>query len=149
MESRPKLPTGPPEVEERFDITDLAKQWRQIGWNIAGLHEKIHREEMERIRISKLISSMLVIYDDIKLSRRQTEVMESLCGQAMRTNKEIAANLNISERTAKFHISNLLLMYGVATRHALYMKYRYIRMIRPIGNGKDSELLTLEDTNAA
>jgi len=37
------------------------------------------------------------------------------------SNKEIAAKLNMSERTAKFHVSNLLAKYGVRRRADLIL----------------------------
>lgn len=48
------------------------------------------------------------------LSRRETEVLDSLMLNL--SNKEIANKLNISERTVKFHVSNLLAKHGVRRR---------------------------------
>jgi DNA-binding NarL/FixJ family response regulator len=48
------------------------------------------------------------------LSRREREVLESLLQNL--SNKEIANKLNISERTVKFHVSNLLEKHGVRRR---------------------------------
>jgi DNA-binding NarL/FixJ family response regulator len=48
------------------------------------------------------------------LSRREREVLESLLQNL--SNKEIASQLNISERTVKFHVSNLLQKHGVRRR---------------------------------
>jgi DNA-binding NarL/FixJ family response regulator len=48
------------------------------------------------------------------LSRREREVLESLLQNL--SNKEIANKLNISERTVKFHVSNLLAKHGVRRR---------------------------------
>lgn len=48
------------------------------------------------------------------LSRREQEVLESLMLNL--SNKEIASKLNISERTVKFHVSNLLAKHGVRRR---------------------------------
>jgi DNA-binding NarL/FixJ family response regulator len=54
-----------------------------------------------------------------RLSRREKEVMEALLENL--SNKEIAAKLNMSERTAKFHVSNLLAKYGVRRRADLIL----------------------------
>ena len=54
-----------------------------------------------------------------RLSRREKEVMDSLLENL--SNKEIAAKLNMSERTAKFHVSNLLAKYGVRRRADLIL----------------------------
>lgn len=48
------------------------------------------------------------------LSRREKEVLQAVLGNL--SNKEIAGQLNISERTAKFHVSNLLAKFGVQRR---------------------------------
>jgi DNA-binding NarL/FixJ family response regulator len=54
-----------------------------------------------------------------KLSRREREVMEALLENL--SNKEIGSKLNMSERTAKFHVSNLLAKYGVRRRADLIL----------------------------
>jgi DNA-binding NarL/FixJ family response regulator len=48
------------------------------------------------------------------LSRREQETLDSLLENL--ANKEIASKLNISERTVKFHVSNLLSKFGVRRR---------------------------------
>lgn len=48
------------------------------------------------------------------LSRREQEVLDSLMLNL--SNKEIASKLNISERTVKFHVSNLLAKHNVRRR---------------------------------
>jgi DNA-binding NarL/FixJ family response regulator len=55
------------------------------------------------------------------LSRREQEVMESLMLNL--SNKEIASKLNISERTVKFHVSNLLAKHGVRRRADLIVMH--------------------------
>jgi DNA-binding CsgD family transcriptional regulator len=45
------------------------------------------------------------------------------------SNKEIAARLNISERTVKFHVSNLLAKFGVERRQELIM---HCLQVRPV-----------------
>ncbi len=54
-----------------------------------------------------------------RLSRREKEVLDALLENL--SNKEIAAKLNMSERTAKFHVSNLLAKYGVRRRADLIL----------------------------
>ena len=53
------------------------------------------------------------------LSRREEEVLDSLLQNL--ANKEIANKLNISERTVKFHVSNLLGKFGVRRRADLIL----------------------------
>jgi DNA-binding NarL/FixJ family response regulator len=55
------------------------------------------------------------------LSRRELEVMDSLMLNL--SNKEIASKLNISERTVKFHVSNLLAKHGVRRRADLIVMH--------------------------
>jgi DNA-binding NarL/FixJ family response regulator len=54
-----------------------------------------------------------------RLSRREKEVLDALLENL--SNKEIASKLNMSERTAKFHVSNLLAKYGVRRRADLIL----------------------------
>jgi DNA-binding NarL/FixJ family response regulator len=54
-----------------------------------------------------------------KLSRREREVATLLLENL--SNKEIAVRLQISERTAKFHVSNLLAKCGVKRRADLIL----------------------------
>ena len=53
------------------------------------------------------------------LSRREREVLDALLENL--ANKEIASRLNISERTVKFHVSNLLSKFGVRRRADLIL----------------------------
>jgi DNA-binding NarL/FixJ family response regulator len=53
------------------------------------------------------------------LSRREQEVLEALLENL--ANKEIAHRLHISERTVKFHVSNLLAKFGVRRRADLIL----------------------------
>ena len=55
------------------------------------------------------------------LSRREQEVLDSLLENLV--NKEIATKLDISERTVKFHVSNLLRKFGVRRRADLILLY--------------------------
>jgi DNA-binding NarL/FixJ family response regulator len=53
----------------------------------------------------------------IEISRREREVLDLLLENL--SNKEIAAKLYVSERTVKFHVSNLLGKFGVQRRSDL------------------------------
>ena len=53
------------------------------------------------------------------LSRREQEVLDTLLENL--ANKEIADKLHISERTVKFHVSNLLSKFGVRRRTDLIL----------------------------
>lgn len=54
-----------------------------------------------------------------ELSRREQEVLTGLLENL--SNKEVAERLNISERTVKFHVSNLLQKFGVRRRADLIL----------------------------
>lgn len=54
-----------------------------------------------------------------ELSRREQEVLTGLLENL--ANKEVASRLNISERTVKFHVSNLLAKFGVRRRADLIL----------------------------
>jgi len=55
-----------------------------------------------------------------RLSRREEEVLDALVDNL--SNKEIAQRLHISERTVKFHVSNVLSKFGVARRADLIVQ---------------------------
>ncbi len=68
-------------------------------------------------KAEKLLQAGQSISGSVKLTRREEEVL----GGVMRSlaNKEIAATLNLSERTVKFHVSSLLAKFGVRGRMEL------------------------------
>lgn len=101
----------------------------------AELHQQLARATQElaaggfwlpRVLLSKFVDSILaadhrrrttIVPAD--LSQRQRQVLESLLENL--SNKEIAQKLNMSERTAKFHVSNLLSRFGVRRRADLIL----------------------------
>jgi DNA-binding CsgD family transcriptional regulator len=74
---------------------------------LEGLNEKAE----------KLLTAGHSVTGSVKLTRREEEVL----GGVMRSlaNKEIASDLNLSERTVKFHVSSLLAKFGVRSRMEL------------------------------
>jgi DNA-binding CsgD family transcriptional regulator len=74
---------------------------------LEGLNEKAE----------KLLEAGKSVRSQVKLTRREEEV---LCGlMKSLANKEIASNLNLSERTIKFHVSSLLAKFRVRGRMEL------------------------------
>src|SRR5882672_6214316 len=57
------------------------------------------------------------VHSQLKITRREEEVLSGLMKSL--ANKEIAANLNLSERTVKFHVSSLLAKFRVRGRMEL------------------------------
>lgn len=70
-------------------------------------------------RAKKLIEASVALNTPVQLSHRQQEVLRGVMENL--SNKEIAARLNFSERTAKFHVSALLGKFNVQSR-VLLMK---------------------------
>lgn len=78
-------------------------------------------------RANELLEEGRAVAGPESLSPRQKEILHSvLCNRA---NKEIASNLNITVRTVKFHISNLLTKFGVENRTELAR--RAVGFLRP------------------
>src|SRR5437879_13203480 len=74
---------------------------------LEGLNEKAN----------KLLEAGKSVRSQVKLTRREEEVLSGLMKSL--ANKEIAANLNLSERTIKFHVSSLLAKFNVRGRMEL------------------------------
>src|ERR1700704_3245207 len=74
---------------------------------LEGLHE----------RANKLLEAGKSVRSQVKLTRREEEVLSGLMKSL--ANKEIASNLNLSERTVKFHVSSLLAKFHVRGRMEL------------------------------
>ena len=68
-------------------------------------------------KADKLLEAGKSVRSQIKLTRREEEVLTGLM-QSL-ANKEIASNLNLSERTVKFHVSSLLAKFHVRGRMEL------------------------------
>jgi DNA-binding CsgD family transcriptional regulator len=68
-------------------------------------------------RAQQLLAAGRALGSGVKVSRREQEVLDGVLQHL--TNKEIARNLNVSERTVKFHVSSLLAKFGVTDRMAL------------------------------
>ena len=81
---------------------------------------------VDRHLLSRFVDSVvrsarhrLVTVGRSRLSRREQEVFQGLVENL--SNKEIANRLNISQHTAKFHVSNLLAKFDVRRRADLIM----------------------------
>jgi DNA-binding CsgD family transcriptional regulator len=68
-------------------------------------------------RANKLLEAGRSVHSRVNLTRREEEVLAGLMKSL--ANKEIAANLNLSERTVKFHVSSLLAKFQVRGRMEL------------------------------
>jgi len=68
-------------------------------------------------KAEKLLEAGKAVRSQVKLTRREEEVLAGLMKSL--ANKEIAAHLNLSERTIKFHVSSLLAKFQVRGRMEL------------------------------
>ena len=68
-------------------------------------------------KAEKLLQAGQSVHSQVKLTRREEEVLGGLMKSL--ANKEIAASLNLSERTVKFYVSSLLAKFRVRGRMEL------------------------------
>jgi DNA-binding CsgD family transcriptional regulator len=68
-------------------------------------------------RAEKLLQAGKSVRSQVQLTRREEEVLSGLMKSL--ANKEIASDLNLSERTVKFHVSSLLAKFRVRGRMEL------------------------------
>ena len=68
-------------------------------------------------KAEKLLQAGHCVSGQLKLTRREEEVLAGIMRSL--ANKEIAASLNLSERTVKFHVSSLLAKFRVRGRMEL------------------------------
>lgn len=87
--------------------SDYVVMVRAEGDILEGLTEKAE----------KLLQAGHSVNSPVKLTRREEEVLDGVMRSL--ANKEIAATLNLSERTVKFHVSSLLSKFRVRGRMEL------------------------------
>ena len=78
--------------------------------------ESSHLEGLDE-KAQKLLEAGRSVKTHVKLTRREEEVLNGVMRSL--ANKEIAASLNLSERTVKFHVSSLLAKFRVRGRMEL------------------------------
>jgi DNA-binding CsgD family transcriptional regulator len=72
------------------------------------------------LRTNNLIQACMATLLPVHISQRQQEVLRGILQNL--SNKEIAAKLNLAERTVKFHVSALLQKFNVTGRGGLMQK---------------------------
>lgn len=87
-------------------------------------------------RAQELLAAGRALGAGVKVSRREQEVLD--CVLQSLANKEIAAKLNVAERTVKFHVSSLLAKFGVTDRVALSREASLGRMPALTSSGQIS-----------
>jgi DNA-binding NarL/FixJ family response regulator len=68
-------------------------------------------------KAQQLLEAGHSVKTSVKLTRREEEVLDGILRSL--ANKEIAGELNLSERTVKFHVSSLLAKFKVRSRMEL------------------------------
>jgi len=79
-------------------------------------------------KAQKLLDAGQSVKTSVNLTRREKEVLDDILRSL--ANKEIASELNLSERTVKFHVSSLLSKFKVHSRMEL-MREASQRAMRP------------------
>jgi DNA-binding NarL/FixJ family response regulator len=91
---------------------------------LGNIVEAIHAASREETRLSKRVQEKVVRRavgeEGIHLTKRELEVLR-LMGQGW-TNKRIAKELYITERTVRFHVENILRKLGVGSRTEAVME---------------------------
>ena len=80
-------------------------------------------------RAQKLLEAGHSVKTSVKLTRREEEVLDGVLRSL--ANKEIASELNLSERTVKFHVSSLLSKFKVRSRMEL-MREASSQVMKPL-----------------
>jgi DNA-binding NarL/FixJ family response regulator len=80
-------------------------------------------------RAQKLLDAGHSVKSSVKLTRREEEVLDGILRSL--ANKEIACELNLSERTVKFHVSSLLAKFKVRSRMEL-MREASNQVMKPL-----------------
>lgn len=80
-------------------------------------------------KAQKLLEAGQSVKTSVKLTRREKEVLDGILRSL--ANKEIASELNLSERTVKFHVSSLLAKFKVHSRMEL-MREASQRAMKPV-----------------
>jgi len=80
-------------------------------------------------RAQQLLDAGHSVKSSVKLTRREEEVLDGILRSL--ANKEIASELNLSERTVKFHVSSLLSKFKVRSRMEL-MREASQQVLKPL-----------------
>jgi DNA-binding NarL/FixJ family response regulator len=103
-------------VKGLLTYSEALRALPQALQTVAGAGLWVGRALLSRFVDSALCTVPLRVYATgfEGLTRRERQVLEAVLDNL--SNKEIANRLHMSERTAKFHVSNLLVKHGVRRR---------------------------------
>lgn len=91
---------------ETLTVEDLVSRERDLGTQLVAVREEIERRHKVLLARES--------YRMPNLSDRQTQVLAGICRGLL--NKQIAGELNVTERTVKFHVTALLDKFEVHSR---------------------------------
>lgn len=98
-----------------------------VGWN--ELSEAIERILADETYVSPAFATSLLAAAqrkgsdvEVQLTAREQQVLREL--EVGRTNREIAARLEITEKTVKFYMTNIMQKFGVKNRVAAVMEFQ-------------------------
>jgi len=98
----------------------LWEEWQKAKEMIESLESQLRTERVRERVLARRIFEAVNEVAGVVLSRRQAEVLKLLKSKpGGLSNKEIADELHVAERTVKFHISDLLRIYRVKNRAEL------------------------------
>lgn len=117
------MATAPKVVKD--DIRDLGFRWQRSFERI----QRAKAEYEDALRECETLRQELMRGDPkvSLLTRREQQVYDLI--QALKSNKEIGAALNLSERTVKFHVSSILSKFGGSSRMDLIGNKQVARML--------------------
>jgi DNA-binding NarL/FixJ family response regulator len=97
-------------------------------------------------KAQKLLEAGHSVKASVRLTRREEEVLDGILRS--RANKEIACELNLSERTVKFHVSSLLSKFKVRGRMELTREASQQAM-KPLPTAVGSPATMIPESEAA
>jgi DNA-binding NarL/FixJ family response regulator len=114
----PLLELGVRGIIQYADIAQLPRGLEYVACGGYWVPRAVLSQFVERI-LNHDLGRRNLLKTAAAISRREQSVLEALLENL--SNKEIGNRLNISERTVKFHVSNLLSKYGVQRRADLIL----------------------------
>jgi DNA-binding NarL/FixJ family response regulator len=93
------------------------------------------------LKAQQLLEAGHSVKTNVKLTRREEEVLDGILRSL--ANKEIASELNLSERTVKFHVSSLLAKFKVRSRMELMREASQQAMRPPLPSSIGSPAATV------
>lgn len=97
-------------------LKEAFAEWTHLQEEVPRRQGEVDALRVRRAELGAQLQSALVGFAE-NLTPREREVLA--CIHKGRSNKEIAEELHVGERTVKFHVSSLLSKFDKKTRHEL------------------------------